>query len=190
MPDDSQEQLREQQLKSALGMSASSRYEGIEEEKMEKTLVAEGGKVRLIRGLKPDEKSIEKTKEKVRETAEDVARGLTPLSPIDQQKTVKTQNLASQGTGTTQSTASQSITPAIPQAPSTRDNQKQINRVDNKGQKIQPRLAESARVQPRPPAIPPPTIGGAVKKTAAKALPIAAPLLSGIGGAITAYFIA
>jgi len=192
MPDDPQENLRKEQLKSALGMSASKQYGTIEGEKMAKELVDKEQKEKVVKNLRFDEKSIDRSKEEALKIAEKVARGFTPLSPIDQQKTVKTQS----DEASAEADASQDIryqdTASQPQLPSTRQNQKQINRVDSKGQKIQPRLAEPNRVQPqeKQPSVIKPGIGKVAKKAAAKALPIVAPIASGLGGAALAYLIA
>jgi len=189
MPD-SEENLKKQQLKAALGMTASRRYSTIESEKMEKEATEEDRKAKAVRGLRPDERSVEKAKGETRKIAEGIAQKLTPLSPIDQEA-MKEKTDKKKGTETgetvTEIQEAQSARPS-----STRDNQKQINRVSAKGEKIKPRLAEEGRVQPQKgqPSVIKPGIGRAAKKAAAKALPVAAPLLSGIGGAALAYFIA
>ncbi len=135
--------------------------------------------------LTPDKRSVDKAEKDIKEQIRKRAKGIRPLSHMEERgvRTAETE------TGETTEEAPAAAETAA--APSTRENQKQVNRVGPQGQKIQPRLAEDGRVQPQTeqPSLAAAGARGALKKAAKNALPVALPLGSGLAGGIISYFI-
>lgn len=129
--------------------------------------------------------------EHIKQQTEGLSKDLTPMNAPQSPTQSDPQSGQPSGPQSGQPSGPQSAPQSGPQSgpqseQSTRDRQKQVNRVDNQGEQVEPRLAQKSRV----PSQAKPAPAKAAESAAKHAAKILAPTLgSGLAGGLITYFI-